>query len=251
MRIALLGDVHANLPALEAVLEHAAGREAAAVWNIGDFVGYGAYPDQVVRRLRGEGAFSIVGNYDLKVLRFPRKRKKWRKKKSPQKYQAFKWAYENLSDTSRRYLGCLPKEIRLELGGIKFLLTHGSPVSNKEHLTPDTPEERLQELAGLTTAEVVICGHSHRPFVRRAGQVRFVNTGSVGRADDGDPRACYAILELEAGSMDVTHYRLEYDVDRAVAAIRDNDLPEAFAQMMILGYDLDTTLDIMAKTSES
>ena len=68
MSVALIGDVHANLPALEAVLDHAAGQGVDAVWNVGDFVGYGAFPDEVVRRLRREGVLSIVGNYDLKVL---------------------------------------------------------------------------------------------------------------------------------------------------------------------------------------
>jgi putative phosphoesterase len=245
--IALLGDVHANLPALEAVLAHATQQGAAAFWNIGDFAGYGAYPDQVVQRLRSLGALSIVGNYDLKVLRFPKKREKWRVKKQPEKYLAFKWAYQNLSRDSRRYLGCLPKEILLRLRGTKFLLTHGSPASNEEHLTPETPQERLRELAQATQAQAVICGHSHRPFDRTAAGVRFINTGSVGRADDGDPRACYALMDLKKRSIEVTHYRLEYDIDQAVAAIRDNDLPEAFAQMMIRGYDLDTTLEIISQ----
>jgi len=69
MRVALLGDVHANLPALEAVLEHAARQRVKALWNVGDFVGYGAFPDEVVTRLRHASwnALSIVGNYDLKV----------------------------------------------------------------------------------------------------------------------------------------------------------------------------------------
>ena len=77
MRIALLGDVHANLPALDAVLADAKKRGVDQIWNIGDFVGYGAYPDEVVKRLRNEGAISIIGNYDLKVLKFPKKNKKF------------------------------------------------------------------------------------------------------------------------------------------------------------------------------
>ena len=89
---------------------------------------------------------------------------------------------------------------------------------------------------------MIICGHSHRPFVRQVDGVWFINTGSVGRPDDGDPRACYAILEIDSESIQVQHYRLEYDVERAVAAIRENELPEAFAQMLLQGRDLDTVL---------
>lgn len=242
MKVALLGDVHANLPALEAVLAHARERGAQAIWNVGDFVGYGAFPDEVVRRLREEAALSIIGNYDLKALKFKKKAEKWRRTKRSEKWLAFKWAYESLSKRSRKYLRSLPQDIRLELGGKRILLTHGSPASNEEHLTPNTPIERLQELAQMAQAEVVICGHSHIPFVRQVCGVCFINTGSVGRPDDGDPRAAYAILDIGPGLFEVSQFRVEYDVARAVAAIREHNLPEAFAQMMLQGRNLDALL---------
>ena len=237
MKVALVGDVHANLPALEAVLDHARKRGVGAIWNIGDFVGYGAYPDKVVKRLRREGAMSIIGNYDLKVLRFPQKKKNWRKSKSPEKFLAFQWAYENLSKGSRRYLSSLPEQIRLEVAGKSILITHGSPLSNEECLTPATPKVRLKKLAQVAQADMIIFGHSHQHFARLVDGVWFINTGTVGRPDDGDPRACYAILRMEA-----KHYRVAYDVERAVAAIRKRGLPEAFAQMILQGHDLNTIL---------
>lgn len=242
MKVALLGDIHANLPALDTVLEHARQHGVVTVWNVGDFVGYGAFPDEVVQRIRVENIVSIAGNYDLKVLRFPKKKERWRKRKRPEKFQAFKWAYENLSKNSRQYLRSLPKEVTLEAAGKRITLTHGSPASNEETLYPDTPQERLQELARMAGVDIVICGHSHQPFARQVGGVWFINTGTVGRPDDGDPRACYAILHLEAGLVDVQHFRLEYDLSRTVAAIREHDLPEAFAQMLRQGYNLDTIL---------
>ena len=115
MKIALIGDVHANLPALEAVLAHAHQQGVEAIWNLGDFLGYGAFPDEVVVRLRAEGALSIIGNYDLKVLKFPKRKEKWDKSKHPQKYLAFQWAYEHLSKESRKYLRSLPEEIQIGL----------------------------------------------------------------------------------------------------------------------------------------
>jgi len=241
-KIALIGDVHANLPALEAVLAHARLQGATAIWNVGDFLGYGAFPNEVVQRLRNEGALSILGNYDIKVLRFKARDKKWRKSKLPEKYLAFQWAHNNLSKENRRYLKGLPEECRLEVAGRRVLITHGSPVSNEEHLLPETPEARLRELAGVTQAEIIICGHSHRPFVRTVEGAVFINTGSVGRPDDGDPRSCYALLEVDQGVFKVQHFRLEYDVTQAVAALRAHGLPEAFTQMIEQGYDLDTIL---------
>jgi putative phosphoesterase len=242
MKVALIGDVHANLPALEAVLAHAREAHVQEIWNIGDFVGYGAFPDEVVDRLRREGVLSIVGNYDLKVLKFKKKRDTWRTSKRPEKWLAFKWAYENLSKGSRKYLRSLPREIRMEVAGKRILLTHGSPASNEEHLTPDTSEQRLHDLARMANVDVIVCGHSHQPFTRHVDDVWFINTGSVGRPDDGDPRAAYAILRLEPEPFQVRHYRLEYNVTRAVAAIRKHQLPEAFAQMMLQGRNLDLVL---------
>ena len=242
MKVALLGDIHGNLPALEAVLQHARQQRVEAIWNIGDFVGYGPFPEEVVQLIRQEGALSITGNYDLKVLRFPEKEKKWRESKRPEKFLAFQWAYEHLSQSSLEYLRSLPEEIRLEVDGKHILLTHGSPASNKEPLTPQTPRPRLQELAKLAQADIVICGHSHQPFNRHVDGVWFINTGTVGRPDDGDYRAGYAVLTLSGGSSEVRHYRIEYDVGRAIAAVRCFGLPESFVQMLLQGRDLDGVL---------
>ncbi len=94
----------------------------------------------------------------------------------------------------------------------------------------------------MAGTDIVVCGHSHQPFARTVANVLFINPGSVGRPDDGDPRACYAILEAVQAELHVQHYRLDYDLDRAVSAIRENKLPEAFSQMILKGHDLDTVL---------
>jgi len=240
MKVALIGDIHANMPALEAVLDHAHHHHVDAIWNVGDTVGYGAFPDEVVKLLQAEGVQSILGNYDTKVLRVKEKRGKWKKDKVPEKWLAFNWAYDNLSKSSIEYLSSLPKDMRLEIEGKRILLTHGSPESDEEHLTPDTSEERLLELSKISDADVVICGHSHQPFKRKSERVWFINTGSVGRSDDGDPRASYAILNIKKPNLfQIRHYRVEYDVGKAAAGIRDKGLPEVFAQMITEGQSLD------------
>jgi len=243
MRIALLGDVHANLPALEAVLDHAGSQGVEAIWNAGDFVGYNAFPEEVVQRLRAEGAISVVGNYDLKVLKFPQKDTKWRAKKRPEKWLAFKWAYENLSEESRSYLGSLPREVRRAVGGRSVLLTHGSPASISEHLYVDAPAERLRELADLARADVIVMGHAHVAFSRQVDGTWFINTGSVGRQDDGDPRAGYAVMDLDDETMTVQHHRLDYDIEEAIAALRRKGLPQTFEEMIRQGRKLDWILD--------
>ena len=242
MKIALIGDVHANLPALEAVLDQAYQEGAEEIWNCGDFVGYNAFPEEVVRKLRTEKVVSVVGNYDLKVIKFPRKNQKWKKSKSLEKWLAFKWAYEHLSEESLQYLSSLPEKRRMKCEEKTVLLVHGSPDSSKEHLYADTPTERLVELADIAAADLVVCGHSHQSFVRYVAGTWFINSGSVGRPDDGDPRATYAILELAGDSIDVRHFRVSYDVVAAITEIRRRGLPTAFGEMMRKGRKLDWIL---------
>jgi len=240
MIFALLGDVHGNLPALEAVLAHAQENGAQAIWNVGDFVGYNAFPDEVVSLLRERGAISIQGNYDRKTIKVKKKLEEWKITKTPEKWLAFQWAYDHLSKKNRKYLASLPEDLRFSMLGWHILLVHGSPADPDEYLSPDTPQERFEELASIAHADLVVCGHSHIPFLRQVGETWFINTGSVGRPDDGDPRASYALLKLERGKREVEHHRIPYDIERAVGAIRENGLPEEFADMIIDGKDLDT-----------
>ncbi|MGD1992388.1 MAG: metallophosphoesterase family protein, partial [Anaerolineae bacterium] len=126
--------------------------------------------------------------------------------------------------------------------GRRVLLTHASPGSSDEYLDADIPDKRLRKLAEQADADVIVCGHSHRPFVRQLDNVWFINPGSVGLPDDGDPRASYAVLSIRHDQIAVQHYRLAYDVERTVKAIRENELPEAFAQMLMVGRNLDAVL---------
>lgn len=238
VKIALIADVHGNFPALEAVLSDAARQGARAVWHAGDAVGYGPFPEQAVRRLAEACARNILGNYDRKVLEFPKRKAAWRQSKAPEKYLAFRWTFEALSREARRALRALPESQRFRQGGLRILLTHGSPESAEEHLGPDTPAARLAALAAVARADVVCCGHSHRACLRRAGGIRFVNPGSVGRPEDGDPRAAYALLTFGPEALSVRLRRVPYPVHETLDAIRALGLPHAFAQMLEQGRAL-------------
>lgn len=240
MIVALLGDIHANLPALEAVVAHAQAHGAEQFWNTGDFLGYGAFPNEIFDCLRRIEALSVIGNYDYKVLNFPHKQIKWKKNKRPGKYLAFKWAHEQLCTQNERYLRDLPEKLRMDVEGWRVLMVHGSPESIDEMLSDETPLERLEYLAGAEDANIIACGHTHRAFLRQVKGVWFVNPGSVGRPGDGDPRAAYALLDISKGNFAVQQIRIAYDIDIAIKAIREAGLPESFAQMIQRGYDLET-----------
>jgi putative phosphoesterase len=238
-RIALLSDVHGNLPALEAVIEDFSHREIDEVWNLGDFLGYAPFPNEVVQTFRQTKAVSIIGNYDLKVLAFKKKQNKWEHKKIPEKYLAFEWNYDHLSEDTTAYLESLPQQTRVQVGALTALLVHGSPDSIDEHLGSATPRARFEEMATDWDADLIVCGHSHEPFAKKVKGTWFVNPGSVGRPEGGDQRASYAILEIEGKELKAEHKRVRYDIDRVAQAVREADLPESFVDVFRTAQSLD------------
>ncbi len=233
LKIALLSDIHANLQALQKVLEDAEERGANIFLNAGDSIGFGPYPNEVVELLREKNVLSILGNYDLEVIEEKAKTK-------GQKGLSLKFARKELGKTTEFYLSSLPRKRRLEFDGKKLLVTHGSPESIEEHIYPDTPSERLKTLVDIAKADVIMVGHSHEQFLKDTFGACFVNPGSVGRPGDGNPQTAYAILSFKPFKIDLI--RLDYDVEGAAAAIRKKRLPESYAQMLLRGVSLDAVI---------
>jgi len=252
MKITVLSDIHGNWAALEAVLRHARGRGAAqTILNLGDSTGYGPEPDAVVQWSQGAHIINILGNYDKKVISKEHRREDWSRVKTPEKRAMFAWTYQALSKNSRKRLKSLPEENRVEIGGVNILMTHGSPASHTEHLRPETPDRRLAELAEMADADLVLCGHSHQAFVRRVNDVLFINPGSVGRPDDGDPRASYAILDIQSEQANVNLYRVPYHITASVHAMERTGMPPVFSQVIRQGMNFDDVVEIFGKTPDT
>lgn len=251
MKVALISDIHANLPALEAVLEDIKKRSVDAIWNMGDMLGYGAFPDEVVNLIEKEKILSIIGNYDVKVLKVKQKKDKWKKGVPPEKWLAYNWSYDKLSESSLAFLNSLDEEIRLEAEGKKIIIKHSVSDPDDEHLTPDSPEEKFREIASKDNADIIIFGHSHIPFKKKVDGTWFINPGSVGRPGDGDPKASYAIMNIKPKLFRVDHYRIDYDVERAVSAIRESGLPDLFARMILEGHSFDSAKEEEQKPQEN
>jgi putative phosphoesterase len=223
-------------------LAHAREQEAQTVWNTGDSVGYGAYPEEVIRQLRDEDFLTTIGGYDQQVLRFKKRREKWRRKKRLEEYLSLEWTYDQISKKSRKYLRFLSAEMRMRIKSRRVLLTHGCPGPSEEGIQPKEPDKALASLGQEADADLIVCGLSHKPFDRQADGVWFINPGSVGLPVDGDPRASYALLQIEAKAINITHHRVAYDVDQMVTAIHEAGLPNAFAEMFRQGRDLEAVL---------
>lgn len=202
MQYALLSDIHADLHALQAVWNRleAGGLTERPVLNAGDNVGYGPDPEACVQFLREHpNIVSVKGNYDKNIALFPEREAEYRRKWAelrPDKFQTLQGSSAAISGQTRQWLLDLPAEAPLALDGVSVIVTHYSPGS-KQGLGTWTPDSILAELAETTEAKVVVCGHTHTPFVRRVGGILWVNPGSLGR--DLNNKFRYALLTLEPG----------------------------------------------------
>ncbi len=237
-RLAIISDVHGNYDALRSVMQDAAKNGVTGYLNLGDMVGYGAYPEEVVTALSSDNVLSIAGNFDLKVVEFARTSAKPRVRSVKRAVVAV--AARDLSGTSIDTLASLPPEIRLEIQGKRIIMVHASPLDPDEHLGPGTTDQRLAEIGKAADSDIILIGHSHLPFTRTVNGVMFLNPGSVGRPADHDPRAAYALLDV--ATMQVEMKRVDYDVEKAAQAVLDAGLPHVIADMLKNGMSSDEAL---------
>jgi predicted phosphodiesterase len=247
MAFALVSDIHANLPALEAVLDDVARRDDIdATYHLGDLVGYNAWPNEVIARLRAEALPGVAGNYDSTVA--AGSAHCGCRASSPREeelaHASYGWTRRAVSRASRAYLGGLPFRIDLRplgghVAGPTVVLVHATPVNNLVYVTQDRTDDFLRKLAAqaqLRAGDVLCFGHTHRPWHRELEGIHFVNTGSVGRPKDGDWRAGYVLLAIDRDRrVEVEFVRVEYDLERAVRALHERGLPAEFETVLRSG----------------
>jgi predicted phosphodiesterase len=248
-RYALFSDVHANLPALETVLLDIGARgDLTGIYHLGDLVGYAPWPDEVVAKIRDTAIPGVAGNYDSTVAthykhcgcRYEDPRQE------ALSHESFDWTLANTSDASKRFLGSLPFRIDIRplgghVAGPTIRLVHGNHALNTVYVTEDRTDEFLSSMARNMSSregDVVCFGHTHKPWHRVVEGIHFVNTGSVGRPKDGDPRAGYVLLDVNEKGVNVEFVRIEYDVEAAARAILASTLPDDFAEYLRTGGSL-------------
>jgi predicted phosphodiesterase len=243
MRVAIVSDIHANLPAFEAVLRHAEeGGAVDAVWCLGDIVGYGPHPNQCIALLTGYEHRCVAGNHDLAACG-----KMGTEEFNDAAAAAARWTAGELTESSRSYLAALP----LVLKEGDFTLVHGSlRWPEWEYLLSGEQAQAQFELQGTPYS---IVGHSHLPFVCREersgspvlqaalegervelGEQRLIlNPGSAGQPRDGDPRVGYALYDADARS--VTYHRVEYDIESTQRDMERAGLPSWLIERLSYG----------------
>ena len=242
---AILSDIHANLPALEAVLDDIAKGTPSGVYHLGDLVGYAPWPNETVARLREAGISGVAGNYDSTVATdykncgcradTPRDEEL--------AHVSYEWTRRAVSPETKEFLGGLPFRIDIKpfgghVAGPTIMLFHATPVNNLVYVTEDRTEGfllKMSQQAGARSGDVICFGHTHKQWHRVVDGIHFVNTGSVGRPKDGDPRACYVILDMSSSVPVIGFARVEYDIERAVTGILEKNLPVEFAEHLRTG----------------
>jgi diadenosine tetraphosphatase ApaH/serine/threonine PP2A family protein phosphatase len=242
LRVAVVSDIHANLHALEAVLESIDADPPDQLWFLGDLVGYGPKPNESIEIARERFGLSLMGNHDLGVLdrlnldEF-----------APDAAASARWTQTVLLEENHAFIGGLEPMAKVE--GVE--LFHGSPRDPVwEYILT---EDAALEAFAATEAPLVLVGHSHVALALALKRGEFLsgglapdgfevdladgrlllNPGSVGQPRDGDPRAAWLELDLPAGR--AKFHRVDYDIARTQAEIRERGLPEALAERLSHG----------------
>ena len=237
-KILVLGDVHANYPALRAVWKYVREYRIDRIINTGDFTVYSTYPNETIQWFRKrKTSICILGNTDRRILRIL-KGKKLKAPKKEEKRVMYFWTSENLLPKNIKYLKSLPRSAHLTIGDLRIGVFHGTWDDEDEALDPRTSDRRFRELAKNAPFHIHIMGHSHIPYYRFIDGVHFINPGSVGRMFDGDPRTAFAILKLSSRYIAVEHFRIPYPVGKVIKGLKENRLPDIYAKMFRMGRKL-------------
>jgi predicted phosphodiesterase len=208
------------------------------LYCLGDLVGYGTFPNEVVDIIREREIPTIVGNYDQGVgnnsddcgcaYRTPEAKLLGE--------HSIAWTNAHTTDDNKAFLRTFIDCIPLELGALRILLVHGSPRKINEYLYEDRPDKSFERILDDIDVNVLVCGHTHLPYHKILPSGRhIINAGSVGKPKDNDSRAGYITLAAEGKSLEVEFIRVAYDVEQAAQAIEATDMPHEFAAMLRSG----------------
>jgi putative phosphoesterase len=237
-KILVLGDIHANFPALQAIWNHVRKQRFDRIVNTGDFTVYSTFPNETIQWfLKRKNSISILGNTDRRILRIL-KGKNLKRPKKEEKRIMYYWTAETLLPENVQYLRSLPRYTDFNIDDIRIGVFHGTRDDEDETLFPNAPESRFLELAKYSPFRVHIMGHSHTPYYKIIDSIHFINPGSVGRMFDGDPRTAFAILELSSESISVEHFRIPYPVEEVITGLKQYRLPDIYTKMYRMGRKL-------------
>jgi len=233
--VAVITDIHGNLPALEGALARIAELGIARIYCGGDLVGYGPHPNEVCGLIQERAIPTIYGNYDYAIGRdlddcgcayvdqYDRELGQ----------RSVEWTLAHTSPEAKAFTRSLPFDLRFVVGDAEVHLVHGSPRKVNEYLFEDKPARLYERLARAEDAGTLVFGHTHKPWIHEYGSVLFVNCGSVGKPKDGDPRGGFAVLEADGDRVAARIERFEYDAEAVAREVAAAGLPGEYADKLM------------------
>ncbi len=235
MRIAVIADIHSNIYALEAVLKDIDTKDTDLIVCLGDLVGYNPFPNEVIGTIRKRKILTIKGNYDEAVgeelmvcgCDYPDPRD------AENASISLNWTIDNTDDDNKEFLKDLPKEVKIVYEGKTLVFVHGSPRKINEYLKENSTEaeENMREFEH----DILVCGHTHKPYYKYYGSKLLINAGSAGKPKTGTPDANYVVIDIKGDNIAVEIHEVAYDYEKTAAAIESNGLPREFAEIIRTG----------------
>lgn len=236
MKVAVISDIHANNQAFETVLEDIKAQGCDCVWCLGDIAMAGPQPRIVIDFVSEQKDWVVIqGNTDKLIADFCPAVFNTLKNKFPVMANALADDILFIEDERKDFLRNLPPQKELNVDGVKVLLVHGSPRRNNEDILPGMKISEVEEMIKGTDADLILCGHTHRPAGYQTSKKQtVVNVGSVGRPMTPEPKACYAIVDFHNGEFSVKHRFLDYDYEFAATLMeaRDYEGSDKIAEML-------------------
>ena len=223
MRILVIADVHANLPALLTVLQEEFDKIVCA----GDLVDYGPSPNEVVEILREFDPVCVLGNHDWAVITGDYS------SFNPFAVWSLGWTRENVGEETVRYISRLPLEVSRRIGGLKIYITHGSPLDPLWDYVFPWDRKKMERIFETRGEDLVVLGHTHIPLLEERDGRILLNPGSVGQPRDGNWRASYAVVDTDEWRVEIV--REEYPVERVVERMRELGFPEFLWRRLLEG----------------
>jgi len=235
MRIAVIADIHSNIYALNEVLLDIDNRNADLIVCMGDLVGYATYPNEVIDTIRENRILTIKGNYDEAVgeelmvcgCDYPDP------KDAENAGISLNWTIDETREDNKEFLKNLPKEVTMSFEGRTVKFVHGSPRKINEYLKENSKE--AEEVMAAFEEDVLVCGHTHKPYFKTYGEKLLVNAGSAGKPKTGTPKANYVVIDLSDKTPKVEIYEVDYEYEKTSKAIEEAGLPQEFADIIRSG----------------